>query len=79
MKAIKSGLKWIMNFFKDLWEFAESLISGLALAFKYVFIIIDLAIETILQLPPWIQAFGIITITICGVYFVIGREAGKSE
>lgn len=79
MKAITSGIKWIINFFKDLWEFIESLFKALGIAFKYVITIIDIAIETIMEMPPWIQAFGIITITITGVYFVIGRTAGKSE
>lgn len=79
MKAIVSGIKWIISFFKEIWEFLESLISGLILAFRYLFIIVELAIKTIGNLPDWLQAFGIITISITAMYFVIGRQAGKTE
>lgn len=79
MKAITSGIKWIISFFKDLWEFAESLISGLVLAFRYLFVIVELAIKTIGNFPDWLQAFGIITISLTAMYFVIGRTAGKTE
>ncbi len=79
MKGILSGIKWIISFFKDVWEFISSLISGLILALRYLFVIVELAIKTIGNLPDWLQAFGIITISITAMYFIIGRQAGKTE
>lgn len=79
MNAIISGFDWLINFLKDIWEFIGSILSGLTLAFQYVFYVIDMSIDFILNMPSWLQAFGIISITICGVYFVIGRQAGKSD
>ena len=79
MQAIFDGFTWLIDFFTQVWEFIGSILSGLVLAFRYVFVIIELSITTIGNLPDWLQAFGIITITITGVYFVIGRNAGKTE
>ena len=79
MKAIEEGFTWLIDFFVNIWEFLESIMSGLILAFRYVFIVVELALNLILNLPDWLQAFGIITISITAVYFVIGRSAGNNE
>lgn len=79
MKAIQEGFTWLINFLKDLYEFLMTMISGLILAFKYLFKMMQMALDIILDLPDWLQAFGIITISITVMYFVIGRNAGKTE
>ena len=79
MKAVAQGFNWLIDFFKNLYEFLMTMISGLILAFRYLYKMMGLAIDLILELPDWLQAFGIITISITVMYFVIGRNAGKTE
>lgn len=79
MKGLINGFKWLISAIKEIWEFVGNALNGLVLAFKALAITIKTATTTILNLPDWLQAFGIITITICGIYFVIGRSAGKSD
>lgn len=79
MKALVSGFKWIINFFKTVWSFVGNILKGIVVAFQILGRIVTLAMQTILTLPPWIQGFLIITITITIVYFIVGRQAGKSD
>lgn len=79
MEAIAQGFQWLIDTITQIWEFFMSMLSGIMLAFRYLFVIMELAIKTIGNLPDWLQAFGIITISITVMYFVIGREAGKTE
>ena len=79
MKAIVSGIKWIITFFKQLWNFIGTLLKGIAVAFQILGRIITMTLDTIVTLPSWIQGFLIITITITIIYFIVGRNAGKSD
>lgn len=79
MKAIISGIKWIISFFKQIWDFIGTLLKGIAVAFQILGRIITLTLNTIITLPSWIQGFLMITITITIIYFIIGRSAGKSD
>lgn len=79
MEAIAEGFQWLIDTVTQAWEFLMNMISGLILALRCVAQMTQMAIETIANFPDWLQAFGIITITICGIYIVVGREAGKTE
>lgn len=79
MEAITQGFQWIIDTITQAWEFLMNMINGLILALKCVAKMTQMAIETIVNFPDWLQAFGIITITICGIYIVVGREAGKTR
>lgn len=79
MKAIEQGFQWLIDTITEAWEFLMSIINGLIVALKCVAEMRQVAIDTITNLPDWIQAFAIITITICGIYIVVGREAGKTK
>lgn len=79
MKAIISGFNWIIEFFKTIFNFISTTFETLGMVFKYIYTIVRLCTDLILSFPPWIQAFGLITISICAVYMIIGRDAGKSD
>lgn len=55
-----------------------SIFSSLALAFTYLLKTVNLAFTVIATLPDWLKAFATITLAISIVYFIIGRNAGKS-
>lgn len=79
IKAIISGFTWLIDTITMLIDFIFGIFEVIGMVFTYLATIIDLAVNVVLTLPSWLQAFGLITIAICGVYFVIGREAGKSD
>lgn len=79
MEAIAQGFQWIIDTTTQAWDFLMSMVNGLIIALRCVASMRQMAIDIITSLPDWIMAFGLITITICGIYIVIGREAGKSD
>lgn len=79
MNAIIDGFNWLIEFFKTIFDFISNTFETIGMAFGYIHTIISLAIGVISGLPTWLQAFGFITISICAIYVVIGRDAGKSD
>lgn len=79
MKGIINSLKWLINFLKTIFEIISTILETIATAFRYLITIVDLVIDTIGTLPTWLVAFAMITLSISIVYFIIGRNTGKSE
>ena len=79
MESITDAIENLIEFIELLWDFIGNIISGITVAFDILGRIVTLAIEFILTTPSYIQAFMLVTITISVVYFVIGRETGKSD
>ena len=79
MSAIIDGFNWIIEFFKTIFNFIGSTFETLGMVFTYIFTIIQVCTSVISTLPSWLQAFGLITLSVCSIYIIIGREAGKSE
>lgn len=79
MKAVVNGFKWIINFFKTIFGIISTIFETITTAFRYLVTIVQLAIGTVATLPTWLKAFALITISISIVYFIIGRETGKSD
>lgn len=79
MKGILNGFKWIITFIKLIYNFFINIIKGVITAFRYLITIVQLAFTTIATLPDWLIGFAIITISICVLYFIIGRNLGKSD
>lgn len=79
MQAIIDGFDWLISSFKMVFDFIGNTFETLGMAFKYIYTIVRLATDLIGTFPTWLQAFGLISVTICAIYMVIGREAGKSD
>lgn len=79
MKGIINGLKALIDIFKLLFSIIGSIFSTLGLVITYVIKIVDMALGVVATLPDWLQAFGIITVGVSVAYFLIGRNAGKSD
>lgn len=79
MSAIIDGFNWIIDFFRTIFDFITNTFTTLAMVFQYIFTIVEVATNVILSLPTWLQAFGLITISVCAVYIIVGRDAGKSD
>lgn len=79
MKGILNAFSTLINSIKLIFKIIMSIFETLGMVFKYLFTIVQLAFDTILTLPTWLQAFAIITISISIAYFLIGRSTGKSD
>lgn len=79
MKAIVSGFTWIITFFKTIFSFITGAIETIITLFQYLATIAQICTNTILNMPSWLQAYGIISLSVVILYLVIGREAGKNE
>lgn len=79
INAIINGFNWFIDFFKTIFDFVVNTFTTIGLAFEYITTIVRLAYNTIATLPNYLQAFGLITISICAIFIVIDRSAGKSK
>lgn len=79
MKAIINGFSWFINTIKMIFEMIMSTFETIAMVFRYLITIVDIAFDVIATFPSWIKAFAVITISISIAYIIIGRNAGKSE
>ena len=79
MRAVVSGFKWLIATLKTLISFLMNFFKAITMLFSYLIHIINVAFTTILTLPSYIQAFAYITIAICIIYIIVGRNSGKSD
>lgn len=79
MKGIINSFKWIIKFFKIIFGIITHIFQAIGYAFNYILSIVALVSRIILTLPSWLLGFATITLSIAIVYFIIGRESGKSE
>ena len=79
MDAIIDGFNWLIDFFKTIFDFISNIFSTITMAFQYISTIVKLCYKTITTLPNYLQAFGLITISICAIFLVINRNPGKSK
>ena len=79
MRAIINGFKWLISAIKMIFEFIMNFFKAITMLFEFLYNIINVALTTILTLPPYIQAFAYITIAISIIYIIVGRNTGKSD
>ena len=79
MRAIINGFKWLIATIKTLISFLMNMFKAITMLFNFLIHIINVALTTILTLPPYIQAFAYITIAISSIYIIVGRSSGKSD
>ena len=79
MKGLINGVKTLINTIKMIFDIIMGFFKTIAMVFRYLITIVDLAFDVILTFPTWLHAFALITICISIAYFLIGRNGGKSE
>lgn len=79
MKGIIDGITWLISTIKMLIDFLISFITSIIYLFKYLGTIMQIVQSFIVTLPPWLLAFGQISLTICVLYLTLGRSAGKND
>ncbi len=79
MKGIINAFTTLIKTIKLIFNIIMHLFETIAMVFKYLITIVELAFNTIITLPTWLKSFCIITISISIAYFLIGRNTGKSD
>ncbi len=79
MKGIINGVSTLIKTIKLLFNVIMNIFSTIAMVFRYLITIVELAFNAIITLPPWIKSFCVITISISIAYILIGRNTGKSD
>lgn len=79
MKAVINGFTWLIDTIKMLVGIVMSIFNTLAMVIRYFIVIVGIAIDVVANLPDWLRAFALITISISIAYFLIGRNSGKSD
>ena len=76
-------MQWLIDFFE--WfgdiismcvDFVVGLFENFILLFQYIGLVADICYEFIATMPPWLQAFGTITIVVSVIYIILGRQTG---
>lgn len=79
MKGIITGISTLIKTIKLLFNVIMNIFSTIAMVFRYLITIVELAFNAIITLTPWIKSFCVITISISIAYILIGRNTGKSD
>lgn len=79
MEDIIEALQNLFDFFETLFSFIMNIFKSIGLAFGYLIQLIPKVLQLIATLPQWLIPFGTITIGVVVAYFIIGRNAGKSD
>lgn len=78
MQGILNAFDFIINTIRSVWGFFTGLIEQLILLWKVLMHGFRLAIDCLLTMPDWLQAFGFITVGISVMYLILNRNGGKS-
>lgn len=80
------GLEEILDAFRNIIEFFQMLFQFIASVFKSIGVALNIILQMSVKimvwigtLPSWLIAFATITFVISMIYFIVGREAGKSD
>lgn len=79
MGAILDWFSWVSDIITSVFDWFSGFLENLLNLFKYLGQTISLAGGLIAALPPWLQVFGTITITVSVVYIILGRSSGGAK
>lgn len=79
MSSIVEGLKNIVAFIEVAFKIANTAIHNIIHLLKYLTVIMPKLWAFLLTIPPYIQIFAQLTLAICLVYLMVGRNSGKSD
>lgn len=79
IQAVIDAIVNIFDFFVMLFKFIGNTFKSMVLAFTMLLQMIPKVMTLIATLPSWLISFATITIGVTIAYFIIGRNAGKSE
>lgn len=79
MQAIIDFIDFIVSTVKSVWDFFIGMVTNIGTMIKYLGIALNICTSAIGSMPGWIQAFGTLTITICILFVILGRDTGGKK
>lgn len=79
MQFIADSFAWLIDIFRNIWEFITGLIDSLLLLFDYVGMVANMCYSIIDGMPSWLKVFGTITIVVSVLYLIVGRQTGGEK
>ena len=76
MGAILDWFDWLSDIIESVFDWFTDFLENLMNLFEYLGQATELTGSLIASLPPWLQIFGTITITVSVIYIIIGRSSG---
>lgn len=79
VRAIGKAVKSIVNFIGTAFDLIKSFVHQLGLLLTALVKVSNIVKDTILYLPDWLRVFATLTLTICIVYLILGRNKGGAD
>lgn len=79
VRAIGKAVKSIVNFIGTAFDLIKSFVHQLGLLLTALVKVTNIVKDTILYLPDWLRVFATLTLTICIVYLILGRNKGGAD
>lgn len=68
---------YITEFFSNIANIIQHLFAALINFFNIILTGITTYTEALITIPIWLRVYGSITLTVCALYLVVGRNSGK--
>lgn len=68
---------YITEFFSNIANIIQHLFTALINFFNIIITGITTYASAMLSIPIWLRVYGGITLTVCALYLVVGRNSGK--
>lgn len=76
LQELISNFRSIISFIQTIWGFVVNIIKSLGDLFSLLINMLSVISGIILTLPSWLIAFATLTIGICILFLVVGRDHG---
>lgn len=79
MDAILDWFDWLSDVIESVFDWFTGFLEKTMNLFEYLGQATELTGSLIAALPPWLQIFGTITITVSVIYMILGRSSGGKK
>lgn len=76
VRAIGKAVKTLVNFITTVFDLIGSFVKQLGYMLTALTKVASIVTATIAYLPDWLKMFATLTLTICTVYLILGRNKG---
>lgn len=76
MSFLVEAFEWIINTVTMVIDFFISFVDSLTLLLKYLGVVANICYACVASLPSWLQTFALITVAVCILCMVLGRNSG---
>ena len=68
---------WLVEFFTSIAGIIQHIFTALLQLYNIITVGMTTYASALLSLPIWLRFYGGVTLTVCALYLVVGRNSGK--